>query len=297
MKELTNKNIKIGVAGGDLRSLVCAKKLAQQGFETALYGFSDYEGDFGGVTRTQDIKGAVSQAQAVVLPVPVTCDGKHLNTPFSSYEISLSDIFCHIHPETKVLAGHVCDKTKVIAKKFSLDIIDYSERDEFKIQNAVPTAEGALAIAINETPKTLHDAKCLVIGYGRIGKILCSYLKSLGANVTASARKYSDFAWIKANGLQAVHTDNIPLLAGSFDIIFNTVPTLLIGKTVLGSISKDTLILDLASKPGGVDFDEAKELGLNVIWALSLPGKTAPVSSGEIMCDSIMNILKEENVV
>ena len=64
-------------------------------------------------------------------------------------------------------------------------------------------------------------------------------------------------------------------------------------RDVLKRIKKDTLIIDLASRPGGVDFSAAKELGLRVIWALSLPGKIAPVTSGAIIKDTVMNIIKE----
>lgn len=296
MNKHNDMNIKLAIVGGDLRSIVCAKKLAGMGFECAIFGFSAYVGDFGGVTKTADLQSAIRDAKAVILPVPVSCDGKHLNCPFCCSEIALNDVFSMICPETTILAGHICQKVNALVAKYELKIIDYSNRDEFKIANAIPTAEGAIAIAINETPKTIHNSRCLVIGYGRIGKILCNYLNALGAKVTASARKYSDFAWIKANNCTPVNTEEITKIAHEYDIIFNTVPTMIIGKQALSDISKNTLILDLASKPGGVDFDAAKELGLNVIWALSLPGKSAPVSSGEIMCDSIINILKEEKI-
>jgi hypothetical protein len=119
----------------------------------------------------------------------------------------------------------------------------------------------------------------------------------LGATVSAAARKFSDFAWIKANGYTPIHIDDIANLAPKCDIIFNTIPKLVLGKELLHKIENRTLIIDLASKPGGVDFDTAKELGLNVIWALSLPGKTAPLTSGRIISESILNILTEKGVV
>ena len=68
---------------------------------------------------------------------------------------------------------------------------------------------------------------------------------------------------------------------------------MLFDEYMLNKLRKDTLMIDLASKPGGVDFNIAGKLGLKVIWALSLPGKVAPVSSGEIIAGTVLNILKE----
>ena len=92
--------------------------------------------------------------------------------------------------------------------------------------------------------------------------------------------------------------ENMPILLWlrDMDIIFNTIPSLILNDEILTKVKKDALIIDLASKPGGIDFDAAKSYGLKVIWALSLPGKIAPVSSGAIIKDTIMNIIKELGV-
>ena len=69
---------------------------------------------------------------------------------------------------------------------------------------------------------------------------------------------------------------------------------MIINGSMLRQLREDCLIIDLASKPGGVDFESAKRLGRNVIWALSLPGKTAPLTAGNIIRDTINNILNEQ---
>lgn len=292
-----NKDIKIGTIGGDLRQLVCAKELAEKGFESAVFGFQDYKGSFGEATRCISMEDAITGSNAIILPLPASTNGTSLNAPFLNYDIPLEDLFASLKKDQLVFAGHVCDKTKALAEKHKLRLIDYYEREELQVLNAVPTVEGAIAIAINETPFTIHNAECLVLGYGRVGKVLCRTLSVLGAKVYAAARKYADFAWIKANGYQPIHIDDIANLAPKCDIIFNTIPMLVLGKELLHKIESRTLIIDLASKPGGVDFDTAKDLGLNVIWALSLPGKTAPLTSGKIMSESILNILSEMDVI
>ncbi|MGN0177827.1 MAG: NAD(P)-dependent oxidoreductase, partial [Monoglobaceae bacterium] len=151
-------------------------------------------------------------------------------------------------------------------------------------------------LAMANTPYTIHQSRCLVVGYGRIGKLLSEDLRALGADVTATARKHSDLAWIEARGFKACRTEKLADIAGGFDIIFNTVPHPVINFKVLSATRPEVLIIDLASKPGGVDFDTAKELGRRVIWALSLPGKAAPLTAGRIIKNTLMNILEELGV-
>ena len=170
------------------------------------------------------------------------------------------------------------------------------EKINSHIPNAVPTAEGAIEIAIAETPFTIHGSKSLVLGYGKIGKILSKDLYALGAQTYVEARKYADLAMIEGHGYEPLPLDNLKDHIHEFDIIFNTIPSLILDDEILAKVKKDALIIDLASKPGGIDFDAAKSYGLKVIWALSLPGKIAPVSSGAIIKDTIMNIIKELGV-
>ena len=173
-------------------------------------------------------------------------------------------------------------------------VYDFLNREEMQVCNAVPTAEGAIEIAISETPFTLHNSNCLVLGYGKVGKILAKSLDALGAKTYVSARKYADLALIEGHGCYPLTVSEAKSRLGEFDIIFNTVPALILSKNELLHIRRDTLVIDLASKPGGVDFETAKELGIHVVWALSLPGRVAPVTAGIIIKDTIINMLREE---
>ncbi len=150
-----------------------------------------------------------------------------------------------------------------------------------------------MEILMQELPTTLFGTKCLLTGFGRISKVMAKYLTALGVSVTVAARRYSDLAWARVYGCEGIHISRIAEYAGNFDTIVNTVPVKLLGHGVLSKLQSHCLVLDLASKPGGVDFELAKQLGVKVIWALSLPGKVAPVTSGEIICDTIQNILAE----
>ena len=166
-------------------------------------------------------------------------------------------------------------------------------REETQIANAVPTAEGAIQLAMEATDRTIHESSCLVIGYGRIGRLLAGRLRALGARTAVSARRYSDLAWIRAENFQCLRTDALAGALGQFDLILNTVPALILDAGLLGETKETCVILDLASAPGGVDLAAAQRLGRRAIAAPGLPGRTAPRTAAAAIRDSIYHILEE----
>ncbi len=176
-----------------------------------------------------------------------------------------------------------------------IEVIDYFEREELSVLNARATAEGAVQIALEEQAVTLAGEKVLILGMGRIAKALIRILSGFGTEMTVCARKYSDLAWAEIFGCKTIHISELKssgVLSDS-ELIFNTVPHLVLDESALSQCSKSCLMIDLASKPGGMDFEAAGRMGLRAIWALSLPGKTAPISSGKIIGKAIENILIE----
>lgn len=287
---------KIALLGGDLRQIAAAKALAEEGFSVVLFAADTYAGDWGTVERTDDLSRAVKSVDLVVLPLPVTQDDERLHCPLTRKTVLLSEVFDAMEPGTRAVGGKLTPWVKELAEQHRIRLTDYLEREELAIANAVPTAEGALAIAMAEVPYTIRGAKCLVIGYGRIGKTLSQLLRAVGAEVTVAARKSSDLAWITASGCRALPFAELtgaddPL---DFGIVFNTVPVPVLGAGVIPRLPEDVLLLDLASAPGGIDRDYAEENGCHVVWALSLPGKTAPLTAGKIIGDTVKQILQEE---
>lgn len=157
---------------------------------------------------------------------------------------------------------------------------------------AVPTAEGALQVAMEHLPVTLRGAECLVLGYGRIGKLLAHRLQGLGARVTVAARKYADLAWAEAYGCRALPISGLSGTLGRMQVIFNTVPSLILDRGLLSEAAPSCLCVELASRPG-IDLEAAEELGLTAIWARGLPGKTAPVTAAAAIRDTLYHILEE----
>lgn len=279
------------VVGGDLRQAWLAGRLAQKGYRvhTALL---DREVELSPrVHKEEMLSKAVEPADVVVLPLPASVDGQRVNAPFAHRPAELKELFPMLGGKL-VLAGKTANLAQ-LAQQNGAELVDYFAREELAVLNSIPTAEGALELAMAELPTTIFGTRVLVTGFGRIGRVLCRLLVAMGAQVTVAARKYSDFAWIGIFGAKAVHTDSLAEASAQADLVFNTVPSLLFDQKVLSALPKEAVVIDLASKPGGVDFAAAGRLGVKTIWALSLPGKVAPISSGEAIMDTILNILDE----
>ena len=162
--------------------------------------------------------------------------------------------------------------------------------------NAPPTSEGAIQIAMEELPITLHDARALVIGFGRLGRALAPRLRALGARVWVCARRYEQRAAAESMGLGSEGMDRLSDWLCSYDLVYNTVPSTVLGVEELAALKERALVIDLASRPGGVDMDAAAALGVRVIWALSLPGKAAPVTSGRYIKNTVYHIMEESDL-
>lgn len=288
-----NKDITFLVVGGDLRQVYTAKKLAEQ-YKVYASGFDKNIIDFGNAVHIDHNMKLDEQVDYIVLPLPVSTNGIFVNAPFCRNNISLASLTPLIKSGGAVLGGKIDQSSMKIFSKCGIETIDYFEREELNVLNAVPTAEGAIQIAMEEMATTIYGQEVLVTGFGRISKVLVKILNALGADVTVTARKYSDLSWAEIYGCKAVHTSAVSddMLSG-FNLIFNTVPAVIFDEKRLRQINSSALIIDLASKPGGVDFNAAGNLGVKVVWALSLPGKVAPVTSGEIIACTVLNILKE----
>ncbi len=281
-----------GFLCGDERQTACARKLADMGYECAVCGFEKYKGDLGLCTKIKNIADLVEMSDVLVLPLPATTDGITVNAPFSEKTIYLSDIFPEKYDKKLLLYGN----SKIIEKyanEYNIKSFDYCEREDLILKNALLTAEGVIGIALSEMKESLYESKCLVVGYGRIGKILSQRLKAFGAKVFASSRKAEKLFDAEMNGIVPVKNENLKKAVKNCSLIVNTVPQVIIDESVLREIDEKTLIIDVASKPGGIDFEKARNRKLNVIWALGLPGKTAPETAGRFEAETLDEIITE----
>lgn len=277
--------MKAAIIGGDKRMLFAAKAFFEDGFEVGAAGFDGLVSMCG--IRVMSVEEAAVWSDITVLPVRPVSDGR-LSAPFSAEKPPIAEL-ARMTGKKPIFTG--C--SELISPYAEGRVFDYAARDDFTYRNAELTAEGALSIILSEYEGSVFGSRILVLGCGRIGKLLSMYLKALNADVTVAARKLSDRSVIGLCGLRAVDFTDIEY--DGYDIIFNTVPAVVLDAQAVGRLREDVFIIDLASKPGGVDFDAAKRRGLTCIHALSLPGKTAPSAAGRIIKDTITTIIKEEN--
>ena len=280
------KRPEILIAGGDMRQLYCAARLSRE-FEISVLGFDRERIPDDLDLKTADRTG-VRSYDCAVLPLPPLNSEGTLFAPCSSSVISIAAVEELLAPDAVIYAGRVDDKLRKAIPEHT--IYDYLLREEMSLKNAIPTAEGAVQLALEELPVTLNGLKVLIVGIGRIGTALAEILKGFGADITAAVHNSRGTAKARLHGIKAIPTSR---LNSSYDLVFNTVPKLIFDDDMLGRFDKNTLFIDLASKPGGIDFDAALEHGIRVIWALGLPGKTAPVTSGEIIAETVSSMIWE----
>lgn len=279
-----------GIVGGDKRQLFLARSISDSCCDVILGGF-DKLSCMGALTLA-DVRTAIFESDAVIFPLPsVRADGS-INTPFSERNVILDEEETDELMRKPVFVSMRDKFIKAYPVLKNARIFDYAAKEEFAILNALPTAEGAVECAMGGYEGTISGSRCLVVGFGKIGKILSKSLHALGAEVTVSARSERDFAYISALGYKSKDTRKLKSVRG-FDIVFNTVPALIFDKALLMNTDRNTLIIDLASVPGGVDFEAAHRFSIDALKALSLPGKCAPKTAGEIIKTTVFNIIEE----
>ncbi len=281
----------IWVMGGDLRQGALAGALEEDGHTVHTYALENLDSPL-----PQGRLREAALADCVILPLPVAGEDGGLSAPLSPRFHPLEEILEVLHPQQFVCGGMVRPEVQALAGERGVTIHDYFAREELAVANAVPTVEGAIQIALEELPITLQGARVLVVGFGRLGKLLAHRLGALGARVTVSARRYEQLAWIRAMGWQGQRTDALTGWLCGYDLVVNTVPARVLGREQLRELGPGALVIDLASKPGGVDLEGAAELGTRVIWALSLPGKVAPVTAGRAIRTTVYHMMQELGV-
>ena len=300
------KKNRIAVIGGDARMIAAAEYLGGS-HEIVLCGFDGREGGSGvvdqlccsgGVERPGSLDGfetaltpdeALRGCRAALLALPAL-SGENISTPFSDKTISRKGLIeALLRQDVRLLFGGMLGSFANECRDAGIEAVDYFELGELVTANALLTAEGAVFTAMEELKVAIHGARALVVGNGRIGSLLASRLDALRADVMIAARNAIDFARIKAAGLKCADSRKLRELFGkeNFDVVFNTVPAMIFDRKTLEAMDSGSLLIDLASKPGGVDIAAAGTLGRRVVWALSIPGRYAPVSAGRAIGEVI----------
>lgn len=277
------------VVGGDRRQIALARLLGEDGHYVHTYLLG---GNAAPALPAPNLEG-IENAHCVILGLPALT-GEYIRAPTADETLPVSELLEVLHPRQLLCGGQLSPDLIARAAARGIFTADYFRREELAIANAVPTSEGAIQIAMEELPITLHDARVLVLGAGRLGKVLCQQLKGLGAHVTLCARKYADLAWARVWGCDTARSDQLGAWLCGYDCVINTVPALLLNREALSALRADCLLIDLASQAGGIDFPAAEELGLRAIHALALPARVAPLTAARAIRSALYNILSEQ---
>ncbi len=166
-------------------------------------------------------------------------------------------------------------------------VVDYMKAEGVADRNAVATAEGAIAEALQEGVVSIQGSQCLVVGYGVCGTVLAAKLGQWKAHVTVMERKEKKRESARSFGYEAVSFDTAKKHMAKYDVIFNTVPALVLTEEYLSEVNPEAIVIDIASRPGGVDFDFCRNNGISAKLCLGLPGKYAPKSAAGILMEVI----------
>ncbi len=286
---------KMSVIGGDLRISTLANLLAADRNQVYVYGMekSNNIEENNQIVKCKNIEDAINASDIIIGSIPFSKNEEEMHATFSDKNIKIRDLVKNKHSNKIFIAGSIPKNAEEVLEGSYKKVVDVMKREELVILNTIATAEGAIEIAIKNTDKILHGNKILVLGFGRVAKVVAAKFYGLNTEVVCAARKKTDLAWIKTLGYGAMNINFLGEELNKFDIIINTVPTVIVNKKEMKKMKDDVLLIDLASNPGGFNKEDAKELNIKLICALALPGKVAPITSAEFIKESIYSVLED----
>jgi len=285
-------NKKIGIFGGDKRQVYMALSLLDKDYSVYTYRL------FNQIKHKNHIEVCgldelMKNCRILIGPIPLT---KDLVTISDGTVCGSENTIIHLLNKDHMLFGGMIpsDIIKVCDKK-GVFCYDLMKSDKIAVLNAIATAEGAIMEAIRISDRNLHQSRCLVLGYGRCGKVIADKLKGLNANTTIAARNEDALAYASAAGFSTIKLCDIKALLPCCQYIFNTIPALVLDQECLKLVSEDVVIIDIASAPGGIDYEYALNHGINAKLCLGIPGKVAPRASADILVTEIEALIKERS--
>ncbi|MGE6753062.1 dipicolinic acid synthetase subunit A [Rossellomorea sp. NPDC071047] len=287
--------MQIAVLGGDARQLEIIRKLTELDAKISLVGFEQLDHAFTGATKEKLDEVDFSIIDAIILPVPGTNLQGEIDTIFSNEKIVLTEEVVSQTPEHCTIYSGISNKyLDEIMSSTNRKLVQLFERDDVAIYNSIPTVEGTIMMAIQHTDFTIHGSTIVILGLGRVGMSVARTFHHLGGKVKVGARKSEHLARVTEMGLEPFHLDNLEKEVENCDICINTIPVHIVKAAVIAKMPAHTLIIDLASKPGGTDFRYAEKRGIKALLAPGLPGIVAPKTAGQILANVLCQLLEED---
>jgi dipicolinate synthase subunit A len=287
--------VKVVFIGGDARQIEVIRKFSQKDASITIVGFDDLIDQLADITREPLSLSLLETADVLVLPVMGCDENGVVMTLFSSNPLQLQEEhFDVLRQECTVYTGiakpylsHMCAQRKI-------KLVELLDRDDVAIYNSIPTAEGALMMAIQHTDFTIHGSNCMVLGIGRTGFTMARVLQGLGAKVSVGVRSREHYARASEMGWEPFLTRDLGRKVVNVNLLFNTIPTMIVTAQILSQMPPNAVIIDLASAPGGCDFRYAEKRGIKALLAPGLPGIVAPKTAGIIIANAMVQLISDE---
>lgn len=288
-------NFSVLMLGGDARYLEVIKTLSQQGVIVYAIGFEQINFESPHILKADFASVDLQTIDAIILPVAGTNNEGIIETTYANENTYLTRHIIKQTPEHCTIYTGTANSFLInLTESVGRQLITLFSRDDIAILNSIPTAEGTLQIAIEQTDYTIHGSSVIVLGFGRVGMTVARLFDSVGAHVTACVRDSSAAARIREMGLNAIHIDQLADTIHNQAICINTIPHLIIDKAIISKMNPSTLIIDLASIPGGTNIDYARKKGIKTIHALGIPGETAPKTAGNIISEVLYDLMSKQ---
>lgn len=274
------------VIGGDMRQVYLVEELAHHQTRVCHYALAampneDICSDAACITAASSLEDACLHTRCTICPIPFSPNGCDVRQEALNENLPLDVLLTFLQPNQYFFAGCIPKTFKETAQEKGIRVYDLMLDSTLVYYNTIATAEGALCEAISHSPMNLHGSNCAVLGFGKCGSTLVHYLKGMSCHLYVCTDDEEERA--KANLLTDCtgSVQDFKSKGTQFDFIFNTIPASIVDAKLLKSMKQEVTIIDISSAPGGVDFGEAKRLGITAILCPGLPGKYAPSSSAK----------------
>ena len=282
----------IAIIGGDSRTAYMAPCLAKKGFHviccnTVSVPYSRHLKSK--IHETSRLRECLDTSPVVVCGIPLS-KGEHIYCAkeAADFEIPVAEFQRCIHKNQTIFAGVIPEPFRAVCEEREICCHDFMHDEPLSILNAVSTAEGAILEALLHKSTVLHKSSCLVTGFGRCGKMIADRLKGLCACVTVCSESETELALALSLGFHVLPLSKLPQMTGRYEYIFNTIPACVLNRNILEHVSKECLIIDIASNRTGADYEAAKQLNINLRYCSGLPGKYAGKSCAKQLSEYVI---------
>lgn len=279
------KKYDIAIIGGDKRTACMAQVFPKKGLRVVTYGIVKTPKDTHAKAST--FQEAVDSAKILVFGIPFQSNG-YIFFENNMPPVALTEFQRCLRKHHQVFGGVIPDNFKRLCEKREIGCYDFMTDETLTIFNAIATAEGAIAEALLHRNTNLHHSRCMVLGYGRCGMVLADKLLGLNAHVTVCCEDTKELARADSLGMDTLPLTRLRHEIQNFEYIFNTIPAQILREDSLQAANSEMLIIDIASAPGGVNYEAATRLNIPAFHCSGLPGKYAGQSSAERLAEYVM---------